>query len=124
MAKNKLSVDELMSLPDAQDEGAIVEIPGHGVVVVKPLSLAEHRKMQSECNQGDKFDETRWYTLLLMYGLKEPKLEYDQAAGLADKRVGLVNLILAAILEASGLVGTGGISKEAVDESEENFRSE
>ena len=119
-----LSAEALLGLPDAKDETQAVTIPGVGTVRVRALSLAEHREMRQEANKGDGFDEQRWNTLLLMYGLAEPRLTYDQAAQLTQKAVGAITLLLAAILEASGLTERGYIAKAAVDEAEASFRGE
>jgi hypothetical protein len=118
----KLSVQDLMAIPDATDELLDIEVPGYGEITVRAISLAEHRQMREEAFKGDSFDEGRWYTLLLQFGVVEPELTFDQAASMAKKRVGLVDDILAAILRISGLTRAGTVSKEAVDESEESFR--
>lgn len=120
----KLSIEELLAIPDASDETLDIEIPGYGEVTIQAISLARHREMREESFKGDKFNEARWYTLLLKHGIVEPELSFDEAAAMANKRVGLVDDILASILRISGLTRTGNISKEAVDESEESFRQE
>jgi hypothetical protein len=119
-----LTAEALLGLPDASEETELVTIPGVGDVRVRALSLAEHRAMRRDCAQGDEFDEQRWNTLLLMNGLVDPKLTYDQAAQLTQKAVGAVTLLLAAILEISGLTERGYIAKKAVDEAEGSFRAE
>ena len=120
----KLSIQDLLAIPDASDETLDVEIPGYGTITIQALSLSKHREMREESFKGDKFDEARWYTLLLKHGIVEPELSFDDAAAMAKKRVGLVDDILASILQISGLTRAGNISKEAVDESEESFRQE
>ncbi len=120
----KLSVQDLLAIPDATDEIRDVEVEGYGTITVRAISLQEHRVMREECFKGDTFNEKRWYTLLMHNGLVEPALTVDEAGLMSNKRVGLVDDILAAILEISGLARSGGLSREAVDESEESFRHE
>lgn len=120
----KLSKDNLLSIPDARENSSTVELPGYGEVEVRALSLAEHREMQTDCFKSGKFNEKRWYTLLLKNGLKEPEITFDEARVLADKSAGLVSLILAEIIKISGLAGSGGLAKDTVDEDEELFREE
>jgi hypothetical protein len=120
----KLSAKELLAIPNASDEHLDVEIPEVGTITVKALSLQEHRTIRTECFQGDRFDESRWYALLIQSSLIEPALTYDEAMLLTMKQVGFMNLIVNAILEVSGLTESGRISKAAVDDAEESFRDE
>ena len=120
----KLSIQDLLAIPDASDETLDVEIPEVGTITVRAISLREHREMRSECFQGDRFDEKRWYALMLHNCLLDPTLTYDESMQLINKQVGVMNLIISSILDVSGLTETGRISKKAVDESEESFREE
>jgi hypothetical protein len=118
-----LTTEELLALPSAHETSDIVTIEGLGTVRVRALSLSEHREMRRECVQGDTWDDRRWNALLLMRGLAEPELTYDQAVAVTEKVVGPVDTLLAAILRVSGLIPSpgGGMSQKAVDDAEATF---
>jgi hypothetical protein len=117
-----LTLEQLLSLPDAETITEPVTIPGLGTVTVRAISLEAHRSMRSECMQGDQFDWPRWDTLALVNGLAEPEVTYDQALQLRRKAVGVVQDILDAIWRVSGLTERGEIRAQAADDAEASFR--
>lgn len=117
-----LTLEQLLSLPDAETITEPVTIPGLGTVTVRAISLEAHRSMRSECMQGDQFDWPRWDTLALVNGLAEPEVTYDQALQLRRKAVGVVQDILDAIWRISGLTERGEIRAQAADDAEASFR--
>jgi hypothetical protein len=119
---NLMTIDDLLSLPDAEEITREVYLPNGKTVLVRALSLEEHRLIANESQRNGQVDEARWHALLLHYGMKEPSLTYDQAQALARKPAGLVSEIVMAILDISGLSASGGISANAVEQDEELFR--
>ncbi|MEN6547026.1 MAG: hypothetical protein ABFE07_13400, partial [Armatimonadia bacterium] len=75
---NILTVEQLLGTPAAHERMDTVTIEGLGTVRVRALSLNEHREMRKESMQGDSWDDRRWNALLLVPGLAEPALTYDQ----------------------------------------------
>ncbi len=118
---NVLTVDELLGKKPARERCDTVTIDGLGTVRVRALSLIEHREMRRECNQGDEWDERRWNALLLMHGMAEPQLTYDQAVQVTEMSVGPIDELIAAILRVSGLLPGGAIDEEAVEAAEATF---
>lgn len=118
---NILTVEQLLGLPGARETSDTVVIEGLGTVRVRALSLIEHREMRKECMQGDAWDERRWNALLLMHGIAEPELTYDQAVQVTEKVVGPVDALLAEILRISGLLPGGALAQKAVDAAEATF---
>lgn len=118
---NILTVEELLGTPAARERVETVTIEGLGTVSVRALSLIEHREMRKECMQGDAWDERRWNALLLMHGMAEPELTYDQAVQVTEKVVGPVDALLAHILRISGLLPGGRLAEKAVDAAEATF---
>ena len=117
-----LTLDDLLSLPDAEQVTEAVQVRGLGVVMVRAISLDQHRTMRAECTQGDEFDWQRWDALALVNGVAEPTLTYDEALKLRRKAVGPVQDILDAIWRVSGLTERGEIKAQAVDDAEATFR--
>lgn len=118
---NILTVEQLLGLPGARETSDTVVIEGLGTVRVRALSLNEHREMRKECMQGDAWDDRRWNALLLVHGLAEPELTYDQAVQVTEQRVGPVDALLAEILRISGLLPGGLLAEKAVDTAEATF---
>ena len=117
-----ITIEELLALPDAETLIETVSVPGLGMVQVRALSLETHHEMREDCVKGQEFDLVRWEALLLVHGLAEPVVKYDQAIALRKKAAGPVNVLLTEILKISGLTPTGAVSQEAVDQAEETFR--
>lgn len=118
----RLTLDDLLSLPDADQVTEEVQVRELGIVTVRAVSLDEHRKANDECRQGDKFDWERWDALALSNCLVDPALTYDQALKLRRKAVGIAQDILDAIWRVSGLTERGEIKAAAVDDAEASFR--
>lgn len=118
----RLTIDELLALPDAEQLTEDVPVRDFGVVTVRAVSLEQHRDMRTDCAQGDVFDWPRWDALAMVNGMAEPQVTYDQAAKLRKKAVGVAQDILDAIWRASGLTERGEIKAKAVDAAEESFR--
>ena len=121
MAK-RLTLDDLLSLPDAEEVTEEVQVRELGVVTVRAVSLDAHRKANDECRKGDKFDWERWDALALVNGMAEPAVTYDQALKMRRKAAGVAQDILDAIWRVSGLTERGEIRKQAVDDAEASFR--
>ena len=121
MAK-RLTLDDLLSLPDAEQVTEEVQVRELGVVTVRAISLEQHRDMRIDCAKGDAFDWVRWDTFALVNGMAEPQVAYDQALKLRRKAVGVAQDILDAIWRISGLTERGEIRKQAVDDAEASFR--
>lgn len=113
-----LTAEQLLSLADAEHIRETVPLVGIGEVVVRAISLAEHREIQRAAIETGEWDWERWETLLLQYGLVEPALTYDQAAALRRKGAAVVQPLLDTITRLSGLVRF----EEEVDRAEESFR--
>ena len=118
----RLTIDDLLSLPDAEQVTEDVEVREFGTVTVRAISLDQHRTMRDECTQGDKMDWSRWDAFALVNGMAAPALTYDQALKLRRKAIGPVQDILDAIWRVSGLTERGHISAKAVDDAEAIFR--
>jgi hypothetical protein len=88
-----------------------VVVPGLGTVQVKALSLETHHEMREDCARESTFNMRRWEALLLVHGLAEPVVGYDQAVSLRKKAAGPVNALLTEILKISGLTPTGAVSQ-------------
>jgi len=116
-----ITLAELMALPDASNTLEEVTVSGIGTVKIRALSLAVHHDMREDCSKGEEFNTARWETLMLVNGLAEPTVTFDQATALRKKVVGPVNKLLEAVLRISGLTPTGAVSQEAVDKAEETF---
>lgn len=116
-----LTLEELLAQPSARDTSEIFTIEGLGTVRVRALSLNEHREMRKECLQGDTWDDRRWNALLLVHGLAEPALTYDQAAQVTEMPIGPVDALIAHILRISGLLPGGMLAEKAVDAAEATF---
>lgn len=118
----RLTLDDLLSLPDAEQVTEEVQVRELGVVTVRAVSLDEHRKANDECRQGDKFDWERWDALALHHCMVDPEVTYDQALKLRRKAAGISQDILDAIWRVSGLTERGEIKAQAVDDAEATFR--
>lgn len=118
---NILTTEELLGKAPARERCDTVTIAGLGTVKVRALSLNEHREMRKEAMQGDTWDDRRWNALLLMHGLDEPALTYDQAVQVTEMPVGPVDELLAEILRISGLLPGGMVDAKAVDAAEATF---
>ena len=118
---NILTVEQLLGLPGARETSDTVAIEGLGTVRVRALSLNEHREMRKESMQGDTWDDRRWNALLLVHGLAEPALTYDQAVQVTEMPIGPVDALLAHILRVSGLLPGGMLAEKAVDAAEATF---
>lgn len=119
-----VTLDELLALPDAENDVRTAEIAGLGCVQARPLSLEEHRRIRDECGQGDTWDTGRFEALTLSTCLVAPCMTYDQALKLRRKGAGIIQALITWILDLSGLTLTGMISAKAVDDAEADFRSE
>ena len=117
-----LTIDDLLSLPDAGQVTEDVAVREFGTVTVRALSLDQHRAMRDECTQGDKMNWVRWDAFALVNGMATPAVTYDQALKLRHKAIGPVQDILDAIWRVSGLTERGHISAKAVDDAEATFR--
>lgn len=120
--KTAATVNDLLSLPDADTVTEEVELAPGVRVVVGALSLLEHTRMRKECGQGDKWDQERWETLMLLHGIKEPQLTFEQAEQLKKKCVAIIDRVYGVILRLSGITPRGEIAEEAVQEAEASFR--
>jgi hypothetical protein len=118
---NILTVEQLLGTPAAHERMDTVTIEGLGTVRVRALSLNEHREMRKESMQGDTWDDRRWNALLLVHGLAEPALTYDQAVQVTEMPIGPVDALLAHILRVSGLLPGGMLAEKAVDAAEATF---
>lgn len=116
-----VTLDELLALPDAENDVKTAEIAGLGIVRARPLSLEEHRQIRDECGQGDKWDTGRFEALALSTCLVEPRMTYDDALKLRRKGAGIVQALITWILDLSGLTLAGMISAKAVDDAEATF---
>jgi hypothetical protein len=116
-----VTLDELLALPDAEDDIKTAEIAGLGLVRARPLSLDEHRQIRDECAKGDAWDTGRFEALTLSTCMVEPRMDYDQAAKLRRKGAGLVQSLITWILDLSGLTLNGMIKAKAVDKAEAAF---
>jgi len=119
-----ITLEELLALPNASETLEDVTIPGIGMVKIRALSLAVHHDMREDCSKGEAFNTARWETLMLVNGLAEPTVTFDQATALRKKVVGPVNKLLEAVLRISGLTTGGVVAQEAVDKAEETFQPE
>jgi len=118
-----VSVDDLLALPDAEEIEREVVLPNGKTIIIRALSLGEHREIaQNSTTAEGTLDEARWQALVLHYGIKEPRLTFDQAEKLTRKPAGLVSSIVVSILELSGLTASGGISASVVERDEALFR--
>ena len=117
-----LTIDDLLSLPDAEQVTGDLDVRGFGVVTVRAISMEQHRVMRVEANRGDETDWGRWEALTLVNGLAEPAVTYDQALKLRRKAVGPVQDILDAIWRVSGLTEKGEVPAKAADDAEASFR--
>lgn len=118
---NILTVEELLGKAPARERCDTITVEGLGTVRVRALSLNEHREMRKECMQGDTWDDRRWNALLLMHGLAEPQVTYDQAVQVTEMPVGPIDDLLAAILRISGLLPGGQVDEKAVEAAEATF---
>lgn len=118
----RLTLDDLLSLPDADQVTEEVQVRELGIVTVRAVSLDAHRKANDECRQGDKFDWERWDALALHHCMVDPEVTYDQALKLRRKAAGISQDILDAIWRVSGLTERGEIKAQAVDDAEATFR--
>ncbi len=118
----RLTVKDLLDLPNASETRREVFIPELGSVVIRGFSLNQHRAMLKECSQGDDFDWPRWHALLLQNGIADPEMTYDEAAQLCEKHFGIVNGLIDAIMQLSHITSNGTISEKAVQSTEESFR--
>ena len=117
-----LTLDDLLSLPDAEELTEEIQVREFGMVMVRAISLDQHRTMRTECTQGDTFDWARWDAFALVNGMAEPQVTYDQAAKLRRKAIGVAQDILDGIWRVSGLTERGEIKAQAVDDAEATFR--
>lgn len=123
MARERIAtVDELLALPDADTITEEVELAPGVRVVAGALSLLEHTRMRRECSQGDTWDQERWETLMLMHGIREPQLTFEQAEQLKKKCVATLDRLYGVILRLSGITLRGEIAEKAVQEAEASFR--
>jgi len=118
----RLTLDDLLSLPDADQVTEEVQVRELGIVTVRAVSLDAHRKASDECRQGDTFDWERWDALALHHCMVDPEVTYDQALKLRRKAAGVAQDILDAIWRVSGLTERGEIKAQAVDDAEASFR--
>ena len=118
----RLTLDDLLSLPDADQVTEEVQVRELGIVTVRAVSLDAHRKANDECRQGDTFDWERWDALALHHCMVDPEVTYDQALKLRRKAAGVSQDILDAIWRVSGLTERGEIKAVAVDDAEAAFR--
>lgn len=118
-----LSIEQLMELPKAADVTEVVDVPEWGgAVTIRALSLAQRDEMLHECGRNAEQDSERWNTLVLVNGLADPVVSYDQAVQLRQLQMGPVARLIDRIWDLSGLTPAGHLAKEAVDEAEETFR--
>jgi hypothetical protein len=121
-AKKIATVDDLLALPDADTVTKEIELAPGIRVVVGALSLLEHTRMRKECGQGDAWDQERWETLMLVHGIKQPSLTFEQAEQLKKKCMATIDRLYMVILRLSGITLRGEISEKAVEEAEASFR--
>jgi len=124
MTMKTLTTEELLAFRDAEGETRVIDLGEGKCVRIKALSLDEHLKIVADCRRSGEWDEIRWNTLVLHYGLVEPKLSVDDAAKVCKKPAGLVYAIIHEILDLSGLSSVATLSASAVEEDEEFFREE
>jgi hypothetical protein len=116
------TVDELLSLPDADTVTENVDLAPGVQVVVGALSLLEHTRMRKECQQKDVWDQERWETLMLVHGIKAPALTFEQAEQLKKKCMATIDKLYGVVLRLSGITPRGEIAEVAVQEAEATFR--
>lgn len=109
-----LTSEELFAAPDIQEE--YVAIPEwKGGVMVRALTNGQYQAVRKRALRKGDVDPDLFEQGLLVAGLSAPKLSQDEVAQLREKKAGVVEKIVAAILEVSGL------SQEAAAERDRNF---
>jgi hypothetical protein len=91
------SVDDILAADDQTLK--IVDVPEWGCSVkVKAITLAEQDEIDEQCEGEDgNVDFKKQSTLMLVYGIAEPKFTLDQATALRAKNVHAVLRIVKAV---------------------------
>lgn len=93
---------ELLAIDDKQEKW--VDLPKWGFKVkVRSLSKAEQIKLRKQASVQGKVDQNRLEGLLLVNGMVQPKMNIDHINRVFEKQGGLVDKILMAILDISGM---------------------
>ena len=117
------TLEELLGTPTAEETTRVVEVAGLGTVRVKAFSVDEYHQARKAATESGEFDQARWATMSLHLCVVEPALTYDQAAQLRKRPHFLIDALLGAIGELSGISVSGHILEEAVDDAERTFRT-
>lgn len=115
MERMMLTAEQILTAPDLEER--IVDVPQWGGSVrIKAFSKAEQLEMRKAATIGGKIDVDRVEVLMFIHGVIDPQFSEDQYEQLRQKSAGAIDLVLQAILEASGL------TKEAMRQAEKQFR--
>lgn len=110
-----LSAEEILEAQDLVEQ--VVDVPQwHGSVRIRAFSKKEQQAMRTEATIGGKVDDQLVEMLMFVHGVIEPRFGADQYELLREKSAGAIDLVLQAILEASGL------TPEARKRAEKQFR--
>lgn len=100
-------------------EEATVEIPAWGgAIKVRGFTKAQQQSIRKQAMVDGKMDEDRFEVLMFIQGVVEPEFGPDDFELLRGKSAMSMDLVLAKILELSGL------TPKALKESERTFRQE
>lgn len=117
------TIEELLAAPTAEETTKVIEVPGLGTVRVKAFSVDEYQQARKAAMESGEFDQGRWATMALQLCVVEPALTYDQAAQLRKRPHFLIDALLGAIGDLSGISVSGHILEEEVDDAERTFRA-
>lgn len=123
--KRMMTAEDLLNLPDAEAITQDVDLSafGLGVVRIRQFSVADQVRIRQESRQADgEIGQRMLNVLTLQAGLVEPQLSQEQAETLLQKRFGVVQHILNAIHDLSGLTALLEMSEAASANAERNFR--
>lgn len=109
-----LSAEALLGAPDLKEE--VVAIPEWGGEVrLRGLSLGDYQDIQERSRVRGEVDSDRLSVFLVIAGMVEPKLEWDQYEQLRRKSLNALNTVAGAVMRLSGLGGP------ALEEAEATF---
>lgn len=120
MAGDKGKMLTVAQILEAQDlEERVVDVPEWGGVVrVRGFTKAQQQQMRKQATVAEEVDSDRLELLMFVHGVVDPKFSPDQAGLLQQKSAGLVDRVLTAVLEVSGM------TKDALKKAEKSFSDE
>jgi len=106
MEQKMLTAGDILSARDFVER--VVEVPEWGgAVKVRSLTLAARYAISEMSTVGEgksrKIDQARFAVGSLLYGLAEPRLKPEEADQMVDKSPEVVERIVSAVWEVSGL---------------------